>query len=377
MTRISHKSISGTFRQKPRFDLQSPASTAFQSSGVALVQACNAAFTSNYNTGGSLNTYAAAAPQCINTQGVQAVPTLSDVSRNLQNPKYVEWNLEVQHTFGNRVVSANYVGNRGYDQLIFNNDLNGFGFANVPAHGSPGRARQLPAEHRRIELQRNHFLHPAEQLAWIEWPCELHLLAPLDDISNGGVLPFSVITSIPSQINPFNLNANYASADYNTRHKLTASYVYQLPFKSEHRLLNAAIGGWQLSGTMFYHTGFPFSFIDSNRSESCRKQFLAGATILLQPDFSQRNFSNVASCVLNPCWGPGTANTFSPTSSFVGTVGRNAFRGPGFLGGDMSIRKDFRVYRARWVPTRSRRYNFLNHANYGTPYPNAERSVLR
>lgn len=64
---------------------------------------------------------------------MQAVPTLSDVSRNLQNPKYVEWNLQVQHTFGNRVVSANYVGNRGYDELIFNNDLNGYGFANRPA----------------------------------------------------------------------------------------------------------------------------------------------------------------------------------------------------------------------------------------------------
>lgn len=75
----------------------------------------------------------------------------------------------------------------------------------------------------------------------------------LDDISNGGVLPFSVITSIPSQINPYSLSANYASADYDARHELTASYVYQLPFKSENRLLNSAIRGWQLSGTMFSH----------------------------------------------------------------------------------------------------------------------------
>ena len=59
----------------------------------------------------------------------------------------------------------------------------------------------------------------------------------LDDISNGGVLPFSVITSLPTQINPYNLNSNYASSDYDARHELTASYVYQLPFKSEHRLV--------------------------------------------------------------------------------------------------------------------------------------------
>jgi len=31
----------------------------------------------------------------------------------------------------------------------------------------------------------------------------------------------------------------------------------------------------------------------------------------------------------------------SPATNFTGAVGRNAFRGPGFLGGDMSARKNF------------------------------------
>ena len=55
-----------------------------------------------------------------------------------QNPKYVEWNLEVQHTFGAHTVSsANYVGNHGYDELILNPNLNGFGFGD----SSGNRAR--------------------------------------------------------------------------------------------------------------------------------------------------------------------------------------------------------------------------------------------
>ncbi|MGC1167936.1 MAG: carboxypeptidase regulatory-like domain-containing protein, partial [Candidatus Acidiferrales bacterium] len=250
------------------FDLQSPGSTAFPTSGVSLVQTCNGAFTNNYNTGGNLNSYAAAAPQCINVQGAQAVPTLSDVSRNLQNPKYVEWNLEVQHTFGNRVVSANYVGNRGYDELIFNNDLNGFGFANLPTTVPDARVARVNFLQNTGVSNYNGITFSIQQNAWhgLTGRVNYTYSHALDDISNGGVLPFSVITSIPSQINPYNLNANYASADYDARHELTASYVYQLPFKSEHRLLNAAIGGWQLSGTMFYHSGFPFSFIDGGTS---------------------------------------------------------------------------------------------------------------
>ncbi len=281
------------------FDLQSPGSTAFPTSGVSLVQTCNGAFTNNYNTGGNLNSYAAAAPQCINVQGAQAVPTLSDVSRNLQNPKYVEWNLEVQHTFGNRVVSANYVGNRGYDELIFNNDLNGFGFANLPTTVPDARVARVNFLQNTGVSNYNGITFSIQQNAWhgLTGRVNYTYSHALDDISNGGVLPFSVITSIPSQINPYNLNANYASADYDARHELTASYVYQLPFKSEHRLLNAAIGGWQLSGTMFYHTGFPFSFIDGGTEANLAGNNLAGSTILLQPNFTQRNFSNVASCV--------------------------------------------------------------------------------
>src|SRR5580704_11818258 len=139
------------------FDLAPPASTAFPTSGVNLVTQCNGAFLSNYNSGGSLTTggssgggYAGAAAPfggCLNAQGALTVPNLNDVSRNFQNPKYVEWNFEIQHTFGTRtVVSANYVGNHGYDELAFNPTLNGFGFGTLPATAPDprvGRVDQL------------------------------------------------------------------------------------------------------------------------------------------------------------------------------------------------------------------------------------------
>jgi len=85
----------------------------------------------------------------------------------------------------------------------------------------------------------------------------------LDDVSNGGVLRYSLVNSILFQINPFNLRSlNYSNADYDLRHSLNASYVWDLPFKASNGLLNKAIGGWEVSGTFFYHTGFPFSIVD-------------------------------------------------------------------------------------------------------------------
>ena len=361
------------------FDLNSPATTAFPTSGVALVQTCNTAFASNFASGGSLNTYAAAAPGCINTFGNQAVPTLNDVSRNLKNPKYVEWNVEVQHTFGQRtVVSANYVGNRGYDGLIFNDDMNGFGFGALPATPADPRVARVNFLQNEGISNYNGVTFSIQENTWHGLSGRLNYTYShsFDYLSNGGVLPFSVITSIPSQINPFNLQSNYASSDYDARHQLSGSYVYQLPFKSEHRLLNEAISGWQLSGTLFYRSGFPFSMIDGAQEGSLAGNNLAGSTILLQPNFTQRDFGNVSKCVTAACFGPGTANTFAPTTNFTGAVGRNAFRGPGFLGGDMSIRKTFPITERVNFQLGLNAFNWFNHANYGAPYPNTNNSIF-
>jgi hypothetical protein len=379
------------------WDLKPPASTAFPNSGVAIVQNCNAAFTSNYFSGGNLTSYETAAPNCTNTgapagtvvNGVtstQLVPQLNDVSRSISNPKYVEWNFEIQHQLNNRVlVSANYVGNYGFDELYYNDYLNSFGFGELPSTAADPRVGHVNFLTSGAVSNYNGLTLSIRSNAWhgLSGGFNYTYSHALDEVSNAGVLPFSVITSIESQINPYSLRDNYASADYDARHQLSASYIYELPFKSNNRFLNYAIGGWQWSGTMFYRTGFPFSVIDGATVGGLAANNLnaAGGTntqniILLQPMFSKRNFSNVDSCVSAPCFGiAGTGSTapylFAPATDFTNdVVGRNAFRGPGFLGGDMSLRKNFHLTERASVQIGLNAYNWFNHANYGTPYPN-------
>src|ERR1700733_2857884 len=370
------------------FDLAPPGSTAFPGSGVNLVTQCNGAFLSNYNSGGSLTTggssgggYAGAAQQfggCLNAQGALSVPNLNDVSRNLQNPKYVEWNLEIQHTFGSRtVVSANYVGNHGYNELAFNPTLNGFGFGTLPATAPDPRVGRVDQLNSAAVSNYNGVTFSIQENQWHGLSGRLNYTYShaLDEFSNVPEEPFSVITSILTQINPNNLRSQYASGDNDARHLISGSYVYQLPFKSERRLVNAAIGGWVISGTMFYRTGFPFSIIDGGATAGLVGNNLGGtssfgATILAQPlsTFTQRNFSNARSCVLAACFS--SADFMQPSTNFMGDVGRNAFRGPGFLGGDMSVRKTFTINERMTFQMGFEAYNWFNHANYGTPYPN-------
>jgi Carboxypeptidase regulatory-like domain/TonB-dependent Receptor Plug Domain len=367
------------------FDSLAPGSTAFPTSGVNLVSQCNAAFTSNYFAGGSLTTNANGTPggyqgaamgiagNCLNAQGNLSVPQLNDVSRNLKNPKYVEWNLEIQHNIGARtVVSVNYVGNHGYDGLALNPDLNGFGFGQLPATAIDPRVGKVTFLSNGGVSNYNGVTFSIQENAWhgLSGRFNYTYSHALDDLSNGGIEPFSAITSIfLSQVDPYNLSKQYGSGDEDATHQISASYLYELPFKSENRLMNAAIGGWMISGTWFYRTGFPFSMFGGGTVGGLVGNNLGTSTILLQPvpGFTQRNFSNAAACLAAPCW---TAADFQTPTDFTGdVVGRNAFRGPGFLGGDLSVRKNFQVNERVTFQLGLSAYNWLNHANYGVPYP--------
>jgi len=360
------------------WDTKAPGSTAFPTSGVALVQACNSAFNSNYNSGGSLTTYLA-------TPGLPAgcatTPAVNDVSRNLQNPKYVEWNLEVQRLLtANTIFSVNYVGNKGLDELYLNDYQNGFGFGSLPAAPADPRVGRVSFLQSGAISNYNGLVVSLQENSWhgLSGRVNYTFSHAMDESSNGGILPFSIYYSVLGQINPQSLHSNYASSDYDARHQISASYIYQLPFKSSHRMLNAAIGGWQLSGTAFWRTGFPFSVFDSATVGALAANNLTtapgGATILLQPLFARRNFSQVGSCVATNCFGiAGTGSTapylFAPATDFTGAVGRNAFRGPGFVAGDMSVRKNFRINERVNFQLGLNAYNWINHANYGAPYP--------
>ena len=46
----------------------------------------------------------------------------------------------------------------------------------------------------------------------------------------------------------------YGNADYDTRHSINGNYVYEIP-----KGPTPALKGWQLSGTVFWRTGFPYT----------------------------------------------------------------------------------------------------------------------
>jgi len=55
------------------------------------------------------------------------------------------------------------------------------------------------------------------------------------------------------------LGRQYGNCDYDIRANFTASYVYELPVHVRSGVLGKVVNGWQVSGTVFYHSGVPFT----------------------------------------------------------------------------------------------------------------------
>ena len=346
-------------------------------SGVSIVQGCNTAFRTAFNTGQTVAQYAAAAPTC-----AAALPPLFDVPSETLNPKYLEWNLEVQHTLArNTLLSVNYVGNHGYDILLVNPYLNGFcttavcgsAFTALPFGAAPD-SRVSAVQ----QLTNNGFSNYDGLIASLQQNLWHGLTArfnytyshAMDNTSNGGILPFSLGNSIEAQISPNNPAAQYASSDYDARHQISANYVWDLPIKPANHFVNMVAGGWQIAGTFFYRTGFPFSMIDGLQDVAMNANnlvFEGGslATTLLVPNQGVPT-SFGASCASKACFT--TANFATPTD--FNAFARNMFRGPGYFNTDMNLMKTF-SYRERYrFMIGANFFNLLNHPNFQNPISN-------
>src|SRR5581483_9092209 len=90
--------------------------------------------------------------------------------------------------------------------------------------------------------------------------------------------------SDPIMVNSYDLHSNYASSNFDERHLLNISYVYQLPLRDFARhvsdwahergsddppvsccssMLNRILDNWEISGVTIYQSGTPFTVINS------------------------------------------------------------------------------------------------------------------
>ncbi len=319
-----------------------------------------AALRNGFANGASFNSLSALLP------GIFSAPNMNTFVGNFKTPRYQEWSLQLQQQLDDKSsITLGYVGNHGLDQPVTNYPNAALGAAGFPASplsgnfatvaevysGAVSNFNGLTASYQR---RMTYGFTVSASYTWSH---------SLDEISNGGNLPYNNSTSIVYQINPFCLACgNYGNADYDIRNSFNASYVWQTPWKFGNKFANGAFGGWTLSQNFFARSGLPLTVLDSTAQAG---NYTVNGSGPIPAEIVGAGQGNCNQYGLN-CLNPGGFVTANGLTSFPNQI-RNQFRGPGFFDSDFSVNKNFKLTERLAFGIGANLYNVFNHPNFASP----------
>jgi hypothetical protein len=347
-------------------------------------------------------------------------PSLLVAEKHAHEPQYLRWSVQLQQAFGTHTsLSIGYFGHYGNHELIGNPSANAWGFGSLPAGRcadpvpdcapDPRFSEVLELDTKAISNYNGmvaSFQHRFSR--WSQGMLQANYTYghALDEVSNGGLAPFSNWSRMPftaSPQDPNNVRGAYGPADYDVRHSFSGSYVWEVPIKAALRGHGPGllVNGWQVSGTIFARTGVPYTVLD----------------ILPPADLVKKNYFSILYAVpvrplgpsppcgkgaaiplaAHPCLPTATLPdgiTPGPDALFVQagcetgfntgyrgasgvcdgkavsfSQGRNHFRGPGYFNTDFAIMKNTKIPRCEnaTLGIGFQFFNAFNHANFGFP----------
>jgi hypothetical protein len=314
-------------------------------------------------------------------------PLLFSLDPHLVTPYMQQWHLSTQYELpSNTVFEVTYAGSRGLKQYIY---LNGNQALPDPSPNPPpiDTRRPFPAvdgfigwfrsagwsNYNSLQLRaEKRFSHGLTFLAAYTWAHALDIASNADlGAQNGGDFRFY---QQPGR--------EYGNADFDVRHRLVLSYLYELPVGHGKRflgdatgVLNYIAGGWQIGGITSMSRGNWFTILDDNSFSNSDGQS--------RPDLISDPFK-AGPVGANP--DPGCATTISqgglaadrtrtqgswfnacaftdPNFGSFGNVGRNTVEGPGYQIWDFSVFKTFPITERTKLEFRAEFFNLFNHPN--------------
>ena len=368
-------------------------------------------------------------PSSLSCDPVTANPcAIMSVDRNLTTPYVANWTLNVQHAFTPNVsLEVAYVGNRGFN-LTGISDINqppvGSGWTpaalnacltSAPAYNNcapDGGAEQAARPFNtkfpflsNIFQMGNIYRSNYNGLQATLTARNFHGLSgvagytyshALDDL--GANWHFGYGNGLP--MNSYNTGLEYASSDFDMRHRLTLSLTYAIPGRKSFAQM---LEGWQLTSIVTLDSAQPWGVIDlgTDVAGTGALPFNPPANSVNRWDFfgNPNDFTSgptpipffggasndacaakalamdggsagAATAALNlfGCYAKGGAMMLPPALGTFGTMRRNSFNDSGFRNWDFSITKNWKLGERLNAQFRAEFFNILNHPNFANPY---------
>ncbi len=333
-------------------------------------------------------------------------PNFFNAGQNYHTPRIQEWDLQFQKSFGDKSsLQLKYVGNHGIWEQINNTGLNaycgatpvatagtttpcltalgftGAGFSGLPAAPIDPRFNVITEFTAGYNSNYNGFTASfVRRFSALQLQLNYTWSHALDYVSNAGQPnePFTLNsnTSITNPQNPFNVFQNmYGNADYDVRHYVSANYVYSTPRNVFHGFFGRLLGDWTVAGTVFWHTGLPFTAVDNATGPTLSAYGYGGANVNGSTFADQTGGygapivcgSQYAHTLTTGC--PGMVNNFALDTTGFGNQRRNQIYGPNFFDTDLSLSKEFPI--PHWENARlsigATAFNLFNHPNFDQP----------
>jgi Carboxypeptidase regulatory-like domain len=355
-------------------------------SAVDATAQANRSFQSVFRSGGApCAGLPAGAPTCPLAVGLNTFP-----SGTLKTPYFLQWSLGLERELGaHGALRIDYVGTRAVHEP-YQVQLNGY--QTVCDGCFAPFAYQQPLDQRFGSVNEfrtgagSHYTglqtSVTKQLAGLTLRGNYTYSHCLDEVSNGGLLPFSTLGILYPL--PGDLRKEYGNCDYDVRHNLSAFGIYEIPFHSGHAGLRYMLSGWQVSQTAFLHSGLPFSVVSApytannegvfqgsgpqyaNRVPGVplyRKSAVTGVT---QPGSLQWLNPDAFASVVDPSTGACAGGDSSVNCQF-GDSGRNNYRGPHFTYSELYVTKKVQLSERVTFRFDTQFFNLFNHPNFALP----------
>jgi Carboxypeptidase regulatory-like domain len=182
-----------------------------------------------------------------------------------------------------------------------------------------------------------------------------------------------------SHQNGYDINADYGPSAMDIRHSLNFVGVYELPFGrgrayggSTNGVVDGVLGGWKVATSAILYTGFPVT-IFANGNSNTNSWGFSRANQYRPLVIQNRSVANwwgadpSAVPCLNAGVDDGTCAYGNPGSFTFGNAHNSTQRAPGYRQVDLSLFKDFHVWKEQVVGFRADFFNVFNIASYGNP----------
>ena len=296
--------------------------------------------------------------------------TIFVTPRHFETPYAQNWNLNLEQELSQSfALQLGYVGSKGTHlvRLLDINQPDYLGNRRNPNYGAMDSLSPVSASsyHALQATLRSRNWHGLSGFAGYTFS------KSLDDASDGIDFNFATV-AFPQ--NGFDLAADRGPSNFDTRHRFTAAFTYQLPRLAGPPRLTE---GWQLNTIVTGQSGRPVPIVSSNdTSGAAFDQFPSPSNFHQRPDLIpganpiNRNWESAPDTIgylnANAFAQPLDATAANPQGSF-GNLGRNAIYGPRFWNVDFAVSKDTRIFERVNLQLRAEFFNIFNHPNFALP----------